>query len=934
MPPIRIGDTAFRAFLALLASIFVIFAGITFFNAASMPTDENLFMDVPSSVAVGTPFAAVPLGVRPFLGTGAYVDAYATGDSVLTNDLLLSIGRSQVRTMETCRRVLTGLTDDTTTIAILRLNEFRTIRWSVHRSDLVPERFVEQPPSVLVCEVAHGGASDRAGMKVGDFIVRINGVGFKTATEADLAMRQGTSGKANAYEVSRNGTPLTLNVVLARFGFSFGTLTFVVSGLVYILIGTFLGLKRPNFFSARMLALLMVSLGYFIAVVAVRREPSSSLFTVTRNVLGVYGCFLGTVFAFHAGLVSPWQRPVSVWRRRGLIAMYCMAAVAPVVLLFNNEFYGLLLLSVILLMGLFVSPPFTRGGTPQQRALGRPIAIVGIVTIAGSLCCVVLLTVLRYGNLVGLSGIILVFLPLSYLYTIGHYRLLDLDLRVRRNVQYSLFSWLWGGLVASLCIWIFLALPAIPLPLPHIVLSGFSMEVRQELPTPQEQLVAQRAVSMVLGVGVWFLLWKLRAIGQRLLDRKYHRMQFDYKRAAREISGVLATKLSMTDLARGLVDALLDLLKIRAAALLVFRDGRTCCCDAASGVSDDAWHGFSCVLDARFAHALSGIADALRVDHLPADLAAPLDAMQFEYIIPIRAKGALSGAIIVGRKLSETPHSAEDLSFLAGLAQQVSVSIENAFLYENLAEQERMRHELSIARQIQLSSLPSVTPQISGLDISGRSIPALEVGGDFFDYLDGSGNDVMVIVGDVSGKGTSAALYVSKVQGILRSLHQFGLAPQELFLRANRLLCADLQKNSFITATAALFLPRQRQVKLVRAGHLPVFIYRSSTGRVERIVPHGLGLGLSDAAIFASELEERTQNYGGGDILVLITDGVTEARDPAGQEYGEDRLTGVIRSAATLSAQEIRDRVLADLSAFGGGNDPHDDQTVVIIRTS
>jgi len=426
----------------------------------------------------------------------------------------------------------------------------------------------------------------------------------------------------------------------------------------------------------------------------------------------------------------------------------------------------------------------------------------------------------------------------------------------------------------------------------------------------------------------------LRAVGQRLLDRKYHRTQFDYKRAAREIADVLATKLSMTDLARGLVDALLDLLRIRSAGLLVFRDGRTCCCDAASGVSDGSWHEFACGLDARFADALSGVTDALRVENVPADLAAPLEAMQFEYIIPIRAKGVLSGAILVGRKLSETPHSAEDLAFLSGLAQQVSVSIENAFLYENLAEQERMRHELSIARQIQMSSLPSVTPQIPGLDISGLSIPALEVGGDFFDYLDGSGRDLMVIVGDVSGKGTSAALYMSKVQGILRSLHQFGLAPQELFLRANRLLCADLQKNSFITASAALFLPQQRLVKLVRAGHLPVFIYRLSTGLVERIVPHGLGLGLSDAAIFASELEERTQSYADGDILVLITDGVTEARDPAGQEYGEDRLTEVIRSAAALTAQEIRDRVVADLAAFGGGEDPHDDQTVVVVRTS
>jgi serine phosphatase RsbU (regulator of sigma subunit) len=99
------------------------------------------------------------------------------------------------------------------------------------------------------------------------------------------------------------------------------------------------------------------------------------------------------------------------------------------------------------------------------------------------------------------------------------------------------------------------------------------------------------------------------------------------------------------------------------------------------------------------------------------------------------------------------------------------MAMENAFLYEELAEKERMKHELAIARRIQLASLPQKTPVVKGLEIAGSSLPALEVGGDFFDYLNGSTDHLTVVVGDVSGKGTSAALYMSKVQGILRSLH-------------------------------------------------------------------------------------------------------------------------------------------------------------------
>ena len=148
----------------------------------------------------------------------------------------------------------------------------------------------------------------------------------------------------------------------------------------------------------------------------------------------------------------------------------------------------------------------------------------------------------------------------------------------------------------------------------------------------------------------------------------------------------------------------------------------------------------------------------------------------FRCVVPIRSHDRLVGALLVGEKLAETSLNEEDLSFLSGVAKQSAVSIDNAFLYEEHAEKERMRHELNIARRIQLGSLPSVTPDVPGLDIAGLSVPALEVGGDFYDYLGWNGKEVMVVVGDVSGKGTSAALYMSKVQGILRSLYGFQLA--------------------------------------------------------------------------------------------------------------------------------------------------------------
>ena len=320
------------------------------------------------------------------------------------------------------------------------------------------------------------------------------------------------------------------------------------------------------------------------------------------------------------------------------------------------------------------------------------------------------------------------------------------------------------------------------------------------------------------------------------------------------------------------------------------------------------------------------------MDYLPEPLKSDFRELDFRYIVPIRSKEHLIGAIVLGEKLSEATFSQEDLEFLSAAARQASVSIENAFLYEELAEQERMKHELEIARRIQLASLPQRTPVVEGLEVAGQSRPAMEVGGDFFDYLNGSGEGVTVIVGDVSGKGTSAALYMSKVQGILRSLHDYTRSPAELFIRANRLLIADLERSSFITALGAAFDARTRNAVVARAGHLPLYRYRPKDGTAEKITTKGLGLGLDNGSIFAAELEERIVPYDPGDVMAFVTDGIIEARNEKGDEFGEERLLEEMKCHAALAADEIRSRILERVSAFAGLVPQHDDQTLVVVK--
>jgi serine phosphatase RsbU (regulator of sigma subunit) len=320
------------------------------------------------------------------------------------------------------------------------------------------------------------------------------------------------------------------------------------------------------------------------------------------------------------------------------------------------------------------------------------------------------------------------------------------------------------------------------------------------------------------------------------------------------------------------------------------------------------------------------------VAELPGALQEIFRRHEFQLLVPVRSKERLLGIMVLGEKRSEVAYSDDDFAFLSAAAQQAAVAMENAFLYEELAEKERMKHELAIARRIQLASLPQRTPEKKGLDIAGVSVPALEVGGDFFDYLNGEANALTIVVGDVSGKGTSAALYMAKVQGILRSLHGFGLSPADLFTRANRLLCADMEKKSFVTAVGAAFDLEKKSFVLARAGHLPMYHYRAAEGDVMAVTPRGLGLGLNDAGLFSAELEERVVHYLPGDVLLFVTDGITEAQNVAGELYGDDRLKSLLRVRAAVDAAGIRDAVLKDVTAFAGDARQHDDETIVVVK--
>ena len=277
--------------------------------------------------------------------------------------------------------------------------------------------------------------------------------------------------------------------------------------------------------------------------------------------------------------------------------------------------------------------------------------------------------------------------------------------------------------------------------------------------------------------------------------------------------------------------------------------------------------------------------------------------------------------------------SPDQLGALAGSFNRMSESIERLLHVQR--EKQRLDDELRIAREIQKSLLPVRPPVMAGLDIADLCEPAREVGGDYYDFFELGPRQLGVMIADVSGKGTSAALYMAELKGIMLALSRADRSPRTVLLEVNRLLGAHLDNRSFITMTYAVIDLDRGRVTMARAGHTPMMLVSASAREV--VVPGGIVLGLrlpGADVLFERVLEERELPLAVGDVVVLYTDGVTEAMDQAGELFGDDALLRTVAGNVELSAAGIRERVLREVGAFVGRAEAHDDMTMVILKVT
>jgi phosphoserine phosphatase RsbU/P len=617
---------------------------------------------------------------------------------------------------------------------------------------------------------------------------------------------------------------------------------------------------------------------------------------------------------------------IDVLRRWGWLSWYPLAqAVIPIS---NAQQLPMTIISMSA-VGLFFVCNGRRFGSDQNLDTRRRVKLLYFgATI--SLTPVFLLTIISlflrkqwsqvapgWVNMV--AGLLLPLFPLTLAYLIVVHRAFDVRVVVRRGLQYALAR----GSVRFLQVLVTVGIVI-------VVVRASSADLNTWL---KVGLIGAGAAVVIL----------MRRTGEKLrgwTDRKFFRESYRAELVLSELGQKVRRMVERRPLLETVAKTVSDSLHVARVALLVEGDGRY---TPAYALGYDAPPP-AFPKDASTVRRLRERNEPLTVyfddprswvnrdGEVTDEERERLESLDCQLLLPLAVQERLLGFVSLGAKQSEEPFTKGDIQLLESVAAQTGLALENSRLAEEIssevAQRERLNRELEIARDVQQRLLPRKLPVVPGFDYAGACRPAQSVGGDYYDFVSTPKGEFGIAIGDISGKGVPAALLMAVLQASLRG--QVIGAPEDLaqlMANMNRLIYDASPSNRFATFIYAQYDPATRRLAFVNAGHNPPLLMRAG-GEIERLMPSGPALGLTPQASY----RQSSFALESGDLLVAFTDGISEARNAAGEEFEEDRLIETVRTCAWLPPAEIVQRVIAAVDTFAAGAPQHDDITLAVAR--
>jgi len=818
------------------------------------------------------------------------------------------------------------------------------------------------------------GAAQKSGIRKGDLLLALNGKPYQGPADLGRLLVQKKAGDTISVTYSSAGVirtvPITLQERIRGGHWSLNELLFTILGFVVPIFSVGLGfwtvLVRPRDPTAWLLLALLLGFTQILFGPLTERWPGWFHYfgAAYRGILGQTWPIWMLLF----GIYFPAPFPPGRWRkvttvlRWILIPLLVFGTVETLLVAFAgyhdlqkvawlNSINGPLQpfenLAAYFSIGFFTISLAVKYRLARSRDAKRRLALL----YAGSFISLVpAISLTLYAVTKGVTPdqflpywlfftilLLILLFPLTLAYVIVVHRAVDVRVALRQGLQYALAK---NGVLAL-----------------QIIASGVIIFAAAMLATDAGRNRPQKIQAIALGFSAVFLL---RLGAERLrawTDRRFFRDAYNAEQILTELSDQVRSIVEPRTLLQTVSQRIADSLHVRQVAVLLNHTGSYTPAYAI---------GYPGPLNMQFA-ADAGTVKQLMIERSPArvylddpnswvnrgseisnDERTRLSQLHAELLLPLSTRDKLLGFISLGQKLSEEPYTGSDLRLLQSVATQAGMALENARLTEamaqEMAEREKLRREIEIAREVQERLFPQQLPPIAGLEYFGKCRPAQGVGGDYYDFIFLPDGKLGIAIGDVAGKGISAALMMATLQACLRG--QALVASNNLALvvsNINHLVYEASSPNRYATFFYAEYDPLKQQLQYVNAGHNPPMLLRRCNVharkqkkpgdllchcRVERLDASGTVVGLVDGASY----EQRSVTLADGDMLVAYTDGVSEAMNLKDEEWGEDSMLATIEESCAMKPDQIVSSVLAAADAFTAGAPQFDDMTLVLVR--
>ncbi|GMU85598.1 MAG: hypothetical protein AMXMBFR48_08400 [Ignavibacteriales bacterium] len=806
----------------------------------------------------------------------------------------------------------------------------------------IPQKAGKDSVVFVFSNVKEGGVTWQAGIRNGDKLIAINGSSFKDALDYQALINKMKEGESAEYTIIKKSQTETQKVkveikkliIYSQFAsMLFGVILLFVSFITYLAKPE--GLQQKLFFSSGLgIALLYVpnSIGNLSKPGFL--SPIDPVFTVLIIIwLIIVSRLPFTIFHFFSVFPEPhtWTsakkyKKILNW---GWVGFFLLNLITARPSLFNLksevEVKSLLFpLIFVFINAAFISGLFLLTFTyfkNKDRAKRRPIFAILIsfyIGIGGFIFSAVLVPI--FGDVIYNSPeyytpiILLVLLPLAFGYSIFRYNLLDVTVVLKSTLVYATAT---------------LALGVVYLATVYVLGQAVGGVVPDEYRT---------VISGMTFIFLALLFQPTKDKFQDVLTRKFFPVQFEVQQVIMDFNQKLPQIVGFDTILDSLDDIFINRLQMHVCAIAIAKEGNRAefvrsCGEDAKIRGDIFYHteNFTVLIQQRFTAGEKPVIDQANSRLIFPDAAELLAEAGVYTILPLITNKKLIGFFFFGLSYTGKQFGGRDLELMITLANQTATSLENARLYEAEAEKVKLDRDLELARKIQQGLLPAKIQSLGRLTVSGDMIPAMQVGGDYFDIIPVSDSKMFVVIGDVSGKGLSAALYMTKIQTLLQIACKETSAPAEILINLNKQLAKVLDRSSFVTMTVALFDTKSETVRFARAGHTPLLVMDEDGEHL--LAPQGIGIGLDrTGSRFQELLHEEELPFKKNQIFAFFSDGISEALNESGSLYDSNNLIKIIRSSFTYPAERISENVFESVRQFSGRAGQQDDITLVLVK--